>query len=306
MNKILSIIALILLFITTVEAQDYTKSKQTNKADIVYETNELLKALEMYKKAYSKSKNKYEKAYIRFQLAEIHRKTLNYKKAASRYKSAIQKGYPDPIAVYYYAYMLQTIMKYDEALIQYEMVPNDSLTEMGIKSCEVSSIWMKNPTRYEIANLRKLNSRESDFSAAFGNALGTEVVFTSGRKRENFTKINKVTGQYYTDIFEVYQNRAKEWEEIKPLNDTINSRYDDGSPSFSSDFTSMYFTRCRTVKHVYLGCQIYEGKRKPGEFFSSSDYVPLVADSLSVGQPSISHDGMTLYFASSMPGGSIR
>ena len=307
MNRILFIIVLILLFFTTVKGQDFTKSKQTNKADIVYETNELLKALDLYKKAYSKSKNKYEKAYIRFQLAEIHRKTLNYKKAASRYKSAIQKGYTDPIAVYYYAYMLQTIMKYDEALVQYEIyaakVPNDSLTEMGIKSCEVSSVWMKNPTRYEIANLRKLNSKESDFSAAFGNALGTEVVFTSGRKRENFTKINKVTGQYYTDIFEVYQNRAKEWEEIKPLNDTINSRYDDGSPSFSSDFTSMYFTRCRTVKNVYLGCQIYEGKRKPGEYFSSSEFVPITADSLSVGQPSISQDGMILYFASSMPGG---
>ena len=296
-----------ILFLPTVKGQDFPKTKQTHKADIVYETNELLKALELYKTAYTKSKNKKEKAYIRFQLAEIHRKTLNYKKAASRYKSAIQKGYPDPIAVYYYAYMLQTIMKYDEALVQYEIyagkVPNDSLTEMGIKSCEVSSVWMKNPTRYEIENLKKLNSKASDFSAAFGNSLGTEVVFTSGRKRESFSKINRVTGQYYTDIFEVYQNRAKEWEEIKPLNDTINSRFDDGSPSFSSDFTSMYFTRCRTVKNVYLGCQIYEGKRNPGEYFSSATYIPIVADSLSVGQPSISKDGLTLYFASPMPGG---
>jgi len=307
MNKVLLIIILLFSLVLSVNAQDFKKTKYTQKADLVFETNELLKALELYKKAYSKAESKQEKAYIMFQRAEIQRMTLNYKKAASRYKSAIKKGYWDPIATYYYANMLQTMMKYDEALVQYknyaDKVPNDSLTEMGIRSCEVSSVWMKHPTRYQIENLKKLNSRQSDFSATYGNALGTEVVFTSGRERDGFSKINKVTGQYYTSIFEVYQNRAMEWEDVEPLNDTINSKFDDGSPSFTSDYTTMYFTRCRTVKGVYLGCQIYEGKRRPGEYFTSAEYVPLVADSLSVGQPSISSDGMTLYFASDMPGG---
>lgn len=307
MNRVLSIILFLTILTFTVNAQEFNKTKKTIKADLVYETNELLKALDLYKDAYSKAGSKQEKAYIMFQRAEIHRKTLNYKKAAARYKSAIQKKYSDPIAIYYYANMLQTMMKYDEALVQYleyeKKVPNDSLTTMGIKSCEVSSAWIKSPTRYQIENLKKINSRKSDFSATYGNALGTEVIFTSGRERDGFSKINKVTAQYYTSIFEVYQNRAMEWEEVKPLNDTINSKFDDGSPSFSADYTSMYFTRCRTVKNVYLGCQIYEGKRQPGEYFSSVEYVPIVADSLSVGQPSISKDGKTLYFASDMPGG---
>lgn len=307
MNKSLSILIVLLLSVFLVKAQEFTKSKKTIKADLIYDTNQLLKALDIYKDAYSKAGSKQEKAYIMFQRGQIHRMTLNYKKAASRYKSAITKGYNDPIVVYYYAYMLQTIMKYDEALVQYQkyndIVPNDSLTEMGIRSCEVSDKWMKSPTRYRIENLRKINSRKGDFAATYGNALGTEVVFTSGRERDGFSKISKVTGQYYTSIFEVYQNRANEWEEVKPLNDTINSKFDDGSPSFSSDFTSMYFTRCRTVKKVYLGCQIYEGKRRPGEYFSSLEIVPITYDSLSVGQPSISKDGKTLYFASDMPGG---
>ncbi len=307
MNKILSLIIFLIILSLNLDAQDFNKTKKTLKADAVYETNQLLKALDLYKDAYSKAASKQEKAYIMFQRAQIQRMTLNYKKSAARYKSAINKGYWDPIAIYYYANMLQTVMKYDEALVQYkkysDRVPNDSLTEMGIRSCEVSSEWMKHPTRYKIENLKKINSRESDFSSTYGNALGTEVVFTSGRERDGFSKINKVTGQYFTNIFEVYQNRAMEWEKVKALNDTINSKYDDGSPSFSADYNTMYFTRCRTVKNVYLGCQIYEGKRKPGEYFSSAEYVPIVADSLSVGQPSISKDGKTLYFASDMPGG---
>ena len=307
MNRLFLISLFFLALVFSARAQDFSKTKWTKKADAVFKTNELLKALDLYKKAYSKAESKQEKAYIMFQRAEIHRATLNYKKAAGRYKSAVSKGYFDPMAIYYYAQMLQTIMKYDEALVQYleydKKVPNDSLTAMAIRSCKVSDVWMKHPTRYEIENLKELNSRKGDFAAAYGNALGTEVVFTSGRERDGFSKINKVTAQYYTNIYEVYQNRALEWEEIKPLNDTINSKFDDGSPSFSADYTSMFFTRCRTIKNVYLGCQIYEGRRRPGEYFMSAEYVPLVPDSISVGHPSISQDGLTLYFASDMPGG---
>ncbi len=304
--------AYILLLILSVafqslNAQDFKKTKHTLKADAIYETNQLVKALDLYKSAYKKAESKAEKAYIMFQRGQIQRMMLEYKKAASRYKMAIKKGYPDPMALFHYATMLQAIMKYDEALVQFERfnekMPNDSLALLGIRSCKASSKWMKNPTRYRIKNLKKINSRESDFSPAYGNALGTEIVFSSSRKRDGFSKINKVTGQFYTSIFEVYVNRAGQFEDLKPLNDTINTKHDDGSASFSSDYTSMYFTRCRTIKNVYLGCQIYEGKRQPGEYFNSANYVPIVADSLSVGQPSISPDGLTLYFASDMPGG---
>ncbi len=306
-KRTLHILIILIAFAGSAFSQEFKKTKQTLKADAVYETNELLKALDLYKDAYKKAASKQEKAYIMFQRAQIQRMTLAYKKAAMRYKSAIKKGYPDPMAIFHYATMLQATMKYDEALVQFELfnekMPGDSLASLGIRSCKASSAWMKHPTRYRIENLRKINSRESDFSAVYGNDLGTEIIFSSGRKRDGFSRINKVTGQYYTSIFEVYLNRVGKWEDLKPLNDTINSKHDDGSPSFSADYTSMYFTRCRTVKNKYLGCQIYEGKRQPGEYFSSSTYVPIVADSLSVGQPSISADGKTLYFASDMPGG---
>ncbi|MBN2667932.1 MAG: OmpA family protein [Bacteroidales bacterium] len=307
MNRYISIAILLSLVSSAIAQIDIPKTKKTLKADAVYETNELLKALELYKDAYTKAETKEEKAYIMFQRGQIQRMTLEYKKAAARYKSAIQKDYPDPIVHFYYASMLQATMNYEEALSEFQLydklVPNDSLAALGIKSCRASVEWVKSPTRYQIDNLKDLNSRESDFAATFGNALGTEVVFTSGRKRDGLSKISKVTGQYYTSIFEIYQNRAGEWEEVKALNDTINSKFDDGSPSFSSDYNTMYFTRCKTVKDVYLGCQIYKGERQPGEYFQSAEFVPVVADSLSIGQPSISKDGLTLYFASDMPGG---
>ncbi len=307
MNKLA--LSIILIFFTLISfGQDFKKTSKTLKADQVYETNELLKALELYKAAYSKAESKQEKAYIRFQEAEIYRKTLKYKRAALRYKNAIKKGYQDPKAIFYYASMLQATMKYEEALPQFKLFleksPNDSLAQLGYRSCVASVKWMKSPTRYQIENLKKLNSRNSDFGATYGNESGTEVVFTSARKRKKTAnRISKVTGQYYTSIFEIYQNRAGKWEDLAALNDTINSKYDDGSPSFSSDYTTMYFTRCKIIKGEYLGCSIFEAQRQPGEYFSSAKYLPIVPDSISVGQPSISKDGLTLYFASDMPGG---
>lgn len=288
-------------------SQEIPKSKKTLKADEAFSFNELTRALELYKGAFQDSDSKLEKAYINFQEGEIHRLTLDYKKAITKYKAAIQKNYPDPKANLYLATMLQAVMIYDEALAQYriynEKSHGDSLARMGIRSCEASVEWMKNPTRYQITNLKEVNSKGSDFAPAYANSLGTEVMFSSSREIDGFTKINKATGQFYTSIFEIYQNRAGEWEELKPLNDTINTRSDNGSPSFTADYNSMFFTRCKSVKDVFLGCQIYEGKRRLDEHFFAATYVPLVADSLSVGQPSISADGLTLYFASDMPGG---
>ena len=305
-KKLFFILILIIISVTSY-SQDFTKTKHTLKADESFNTNELMKALSLYKKAYKKAKSKAEKAYITFQRAEIHRLTNNINKAISRYKSAITKGYPDPIAHLYYANMLRANMFYDKAIIEYNIYlkefPNDSIGLRGKLSCELSDKWIKHPTRYKIEIMKALNSRASDFSANYSSFDGTEIIFTSSRKKKGPKKINKRTGELYTNLFEITQDRTGKWSKAKPLTDTINSQFDDGAPSFSADYNSMYFMRCNWTKEKDLGCQIYLGHRQKGEYFSSSERLAIVADTISIGQPSISDDEKTLYFASDMPGG---
>ena len=284
--------------------QDFTKSKQTIKADLIFEKNELVNAIPLYTKAYEKTKNKQEKAYLRFKIAECYRLMGNSKKAVSKYKSAIAKKYWDPIVYLYYADMLKATGKYELAGEQYtiykEKVPDDERADMGIESCKKIVEWMAVPTRYNIRNEKKFNSKYSEYSPCYSNEDYSEVYFTSTRPKDNYTKISPVTGEYYTDIFVSEQDKKGDWSDPVFVDDTICSQWDDGTPSFAGDFMTLYFTRCIVVKNELLNCQIYKSKMDAQGLFNKVDIIPLVEDSITVAHPSISADELTLYFVSDM------
>ena len=66
-----------------------------------------------------------------------------------------------------------------EAKIQYtkyiQLNPNDVNGEMGLKSCEFALKWKDLPTRYKVELMPLVNSRNSDYSPAFGNGEYTEM-----------------------------------------------------------------------------------------------------------------------------------
>lgn len=298
------IISLSVLIIIDAGAQEM--SKLTKRADEAFEVYEFFAAIDLYKEAYSKvdSKNKKEKAYITFQMAQCYRFINETSKAELKYKAAIAKNYDDPNVYLYCADMLKINEKYKEAEEHYteylKRVPGDQLGEMGVTSCALAAEWYDNPTRYELKNVKELNSKESDFAPAFAKDDYGVIYFTSTRKGAYPIKINKITGQNFTDLFESNFSRKEYWEEPVPLNDTINSVYDEGTPALSKDGTTMYFVRCRIVKGEKLGCQIYTSSRPAGGDWTSTEVIPLAADSISVGQPSISPDECTLYFVAQM------
>lgn len=85
----------------------------------------------------------------------------------------------------------------------------------------------------------------------------------------------------------------------------INKRFNDGPVSFYPSGDSLIFTRSAkkkskgTNKHVL---ELYSGKFD-GEKVSDIKPLPFNSKDYSVGHPSLSADGKTLYFASDMPGG---
>ena len=47
--------------------------------------------------------------------------------------------------------------------------------EMGLRSCNFALKWKDVPTRYKVYSMPLLNSRNSDYSPAFGNSNYTEL-----------------------------------------------------------------------------------------------------------------------------------
>ncbi len=299
-------VAYILLFVL-ISLHGFSQSERTKKADRTFERGEYYKALQQYQRIYDKGKlDKETKAYVTFQIAECYRHMGNFKKAEMKYKAAISKKYQNPLVYLYYGQMLRANAKYDLAIEQFkkylELVPDDKEAKIALEASKLSKEWMLHPTRYEIKNLRKINTKESEFAPAIADREERTLYFTTTAKINIYTQINKVTGKYYTSIMETWLTKKGEWTEPKPLNDTVNSPFDDGVCTFADNFNTMYFTRCNVVAGVKLGCSIYKATRQPEGDWEKTEYVPILADSISIGHPSITSDGLTLYFSADIPG----
>lgn len=305
--KNIFILIVSLITISAAAQQDQFYSKLTKKADLAFTTHEYFKALNLYKDNLKESTNKYEKAYIQFRIAECYRYINDVVKAEAAYLKAIQKGYHEPMAILYYADMLKINEKYADAATQYKEYlkykPDDVYAQMGYKSCSMAAEWMEYPTRYKIENLKEINSKEGDFAPAYASDDYTNIYFTSSRVGAHGEKINPVTGTNFTDIFESNFNKKNQWEKPETISDTVNSTNDDGTPAFTNNYNELYFTRCHIVRGIKLGCKIYRSTRPAGEDWTTCENVPLGSDSVNFGHPSISADGLTLYFVSNMPGG---
>ncbi len=284
----------------------YSQSKKLKKIESIFDAGEYYKAAEKYKKLYGKTKTKSGKAELAFKLGECYRKMNVPRKAEKWYNRAIRYRYQDPMAVCYLADAMKMNEKYADAKITYEkfkeLVPEDERADNGIESCELALKWLDNPDRYIVENMKSLNSKKSDFKPEFfkDNSI---IYFTSSRESSTGDKFNNNSGQYFSDIFFSMKDRKGKWSEPVPANGSINTIYDEGASSINIDGSDMYYTSCRIIKNEAVGCKIYYSNYS-GSGWSQPEVVPLIADSsVSVGQPAISPDELTLYFVTDWKGG---
>jgi len=147
MKKFLRFFAIFifLLFLANTEVCAQKKSRKMIKADKAFNLEQYVKAAELYKKVYQKTKIRAVKAEIIFKQAECYRMSGNIKRAESYYKRAIKAKYPDVIVYLRYADVLRMQDDLAEAKIQYtkyiQLNPNDVNGEIGLKSCEFAVKW---------------------------------------------------------------------------------------------------------------------------------------------------------------------
>ena len=196
--------------------------------------------------------------------------------------------------------------KYQQAIEEFkkykQIAPSDSRADQQILSCELALQWQRNPEAYKVEELKDLNSRDADFSPAYGRDDFGVIYFTSSRDDAAGNKTHGATGQSFTDIFESRLDKKSKWSTPVPV-DNLNSESEDGTPNFSSDYSELYFTRCEAGKREKKGCVIMVSKRT-GDKWSDPEDTKILPDSLVAAHPALSSDGLTMYFVSDMPGGS--
>ena len=276
------------------------------QADLAFAKGDYYDAAILYKKAYTKEKNKVKKAEIIFKVAESYRLTNDFRNQEVWYNKSIKAKYKDPLAILYYAEALKYNGKYDESIVQYtnymKEAPSDPRGANGVAACEQAQKWKDKPTRYKVENLSPVNTKYGDFGAFYSHKDHRHIIFTSARQESIGKGNDGGTGEKFQDLYEAVVDKKGKWSSPKPLLEPINSSANDGSAAMDSKGSDMFFTRCPMEKGKMGSCEIYYTKRK-GQTWDEPKLIPLNADSATVGQPSLSADEMTLYFVSDMDGG---
>jgi len=304
MNKRYILFLLSGLIILTSPDLDAQRKDKDARANTAFEAGEYYEAIDLYKKVFNKVNDRDKRAEIYFKIAECYRITGNSRSAALYYKKSQQMDYQDPLVFLRHGQVLLRNEKYDDALEQFtryeELIPDDPRGRAGIQSARVASEWLENPTGYIVENMRYFNSFQRDWNPAYSSDDYMEVLFTSTREDAQGNETHGATGQNFADIFSSSMDRKGKWSVPVPVTE-LNSEFEDGAPSFTADFSTVYFTRCQQGKNQELACQIYTSS-KSGTSWSEPASLDITGDSITAAHPAIAPDELTLYFVSDMPG----
>ncbi|MEI6696268.1 MAG: OmpA family protein [Bacteroidota bacterium] len=284
----------------------------TQEADDAFKLEQYNLSVDKYKKAYTKVKqNRAEKNRILFQIAEAYRMMNNSKNSEIAYKRTIKANYfkQEPKVYLYLGDALRVNQKYDEALEFYQkylkLVPGDERGVNGLESCKVASEWVNKPTRYEVTNMKRWNTRDNEWGPNFSDRKKyNELVYTTTGNGVTGKGQDAWTGMGFSDFFIVSQDRKGNWNAPQLLESEmmINTEVNEGEASFNDNGNSIYFTRCGVEKKKRLGCQIYTSKKK-GKGWDEAETVDLGSEDYDYIHPAISGDELTIFFSSNKPNG---
>lgn len=303
----------IILNITLIHAQTI------RDADNDFQNFRYQNALDGYQKGIRKiSKNPVEVRRVTYQIGECYRIMGNLKKAEQTYLRLEKKNYQkdNPMLFFQLGSIYQLRGEYDLALKYFEAykkrVPDDPRIQVRIEGSQKAKYWNENPTRYEVENLKKLNSKQDEWAPRWGNPEKQSILlFTSNREGSVGKGNDEWTGIDFSDIYLTEKPKSKntewppaEWSPIKPIDTdfSINSAVNEGELTTNRKGSQVYFTRCPHDKKQVKYCNIYTSAKK-GNGYAAAELIELGPDSFNYVHPWISMDELTLYFSSNKPGG---
>ena len=288
----------------------YKLEAQVSKGDEYFNTYQFDLAKDFYEKALGTLKTQEERAQVNYKLGYCYKMLGDSDKAEMYFGAAVKnyvKGVIKPDVLLFYADALRMNGKYEDAIEVYkqylQISPNDHRAISGLESCKIVPQWINRPTRYKVNNVARFNTANLDFSPAWATKDFRVIYFTSSREGTKGSRNNYKTGQKFTDIFEISQDRKGAWSEPIPLAGEINSEEDEGACVVSMKGSEMYFTRCKAGKTVDEPCKIFYVAKKGNAWDVPTVITIQGFANYEVGYPALSPDDKILYFSAEAPDG---
>ncbi len=258
---------------------------------------------------YQKALGKKEIPEAKMKLADCYRMMNNTSKAEEAYAKASALPEAGPEYKLYYAQALMENGKYEEAKKQFDEYlakkPNDSAVAMMRNSIDSVPALMEDSAKYTVDPLN-INTGETNFAPSY---YADGIVFVSDRTSPKHGRIYEWTGRPFLDLYYSKKLPNGQWDTPKLLPGNVNGIYHDGPATFTADGSTMYFSRNNYVKKKagksekdVVNIKTYKAVKKDSLWTDVTE-LPFCSDEYSVGHPSLSPDGNTLFFISDMPGG---
>lgn len=273
-------------------------------------------AADYYEKALPSIKSDEEKALVSLKLGISYFEIGKYAQAEACFSKAFTLTLYNKVenpelnkaeVLLKYADALRMSANYEKAIDIYGLYlkssPNDYRAINGKESCINAPKWITRPTRYKVTNVASFNSAKLDFAPTWAGKDYRSILFTTSRDGTMGNRSNYKSGQKFTDLFEVTQDRKNTWSEPIPVTGEINSEYDEGASFVSSKGTEILFTRCAAGKNIDQPCRIFLSTKRGNAWGTP---IELAIDGFAgweVGYPTLSKQGNTIVFASNKAGG---
>lgn len=285
------------------------RSAKLSDAEEKQRIGEYYEAAAIYRRVYTKTSPKKRdlRGYVAFRMAECNRMINSTAKAVSGYMNALRYDYPDSILYLRLGQMQQKNGRYADAIKNYDAYlqydPTSVLAFNGVEGSQKALEWKKNPTRYVVKRMDKFNSRRGEFSPMLLGPDYDQLYFASSRSKDKDQKISAITGQNNNNFYVIKKDEQGNWLQPEELEDEVNTEFDEGTPSFTSDGNTMYYTYCTQAPEGDRTAEIYMSSRSSAKWGKGSK-VEILKDSVTaLAHPSVSPDGRWLYFVSDAVGG---
>lgn len=274
-------------------------------ADEFYNSDRYLEAAEFYDKVIGLSP---DNTGARYKQAISYFKSTLYDQAKNKFESLSQAPGPyQPAALYYYGFLVKmqgnfkaadsifsSFLELDAGLQQEYL----SLVKFQKAGCELGMKLRRANPKYALHPLKELNSAANDFGAVEWPGH-EELVLASTRKIHAHQYPDPKFGGYLPGFLSYSQVPLGKWEKTSSF-EKLNTRWSQGTGSFSGDGSAFYFSECNKG----TTCQIYRSSWDGLEWTE-----PYALDS-TINQPGadtkhpfVTAGSDTLFFASNRTGG---
>jgi len=291
--------SIITLFVLSFAVSIFSQTAKESKGQKYYNYYNYYDAIKKLEPLSDKSKD------VKLELAVSYFRTAQYEKSEKYYNDLVTEE-KDADIIYDYVKVLLINQKYKEAekwMKEFQkLAPNDTRAILFASDKGFYKELSKNKNYFSIKNL-DFNTDAQDFAPSF---YKNKIVFSSSVKKE--TEIIKRRWAWnhkpYLDLqLANFDSTSMNFTSIERFG--LNKKFHEATVAFNKtgDFmilTANNYKQKSKEKEICLG--MYYSNFKDGKW-QKTKAMPFNNKEYSVGHPSLSKDGKTLYFVSDMPDG---